>query len=435
MGTSLSSPVKVALHELLDSKGLKFKDQALEQFLSEVEMLAPWFAVSGNLSLACWDKLGRDLDRAWEEGNLQDKKGKTGVRGIWKVIRTCLTSEECVPAIQATMEALEQVKEMWSETRSTSSKQSKEREKGGVRGVWKLVCSCLEDERCCLALEKTTEALEQLKEEEISEGELEKLEIETKLEIESTAPGPPWPPPNNPTGGLGRSFCLEAWRELRAQYFMVAICINGLNCFFKFLAWIYTGSASMFSEAIHSLSDTCNQGLLALDISKSIQTPDSSHPCGFSNMHYISSLISGVGIFMMGAGLSWYHRVMGLLHPQQMESLLWVYCILARSLVSEGATLLVAISELHRSAQAKGTSFYKYIMERRDPSTNVILLGDATAVLGVIISATCMGLTSITGNPLYDSLGSLGVGILLGVVSAFLIYTSTEALLGRSAAD
>ncbi|XP_076794734.1 proton-coupled zinc antiporter SLC30A9, mitochondrial isoform X2 [Arvicanthis niloticus] len=174
------------------------------------------------------------------------------------------------------------------------------------------------------------------------------------------------------------------------------------------------------------------KGLLALGISKSIQTPDSSHPYGFSNMRYISSLISGVGIFMMGAGLSWYHGVMGLLHPQPMESLLWAYCILAGSLVSEGATLLVAINELRRSAQAKGTSFYKYVMESRDPSTNVILLEDTAAVLGVIIAATCMGLTSITGNPLYDSLGSLGVGTLLGVVSAFLIYTNTEALLGRS---
>ncbi|XP_036858643.1 proton-coupled zinc antiporter SLC30A9, mitochondrial isoform X3 [Manis javanica] len=213
---------------------------------------------------------------------------------------------------------------------------------------------------------------------------------------------------------------------------MVAICINGLNCFFKFLAWIYTGSASMFSEAIHSLSDTCNQALLALGISKSVQTPDPTHPYGFSNMRYIASLISGVGIFMMGAGLSWYHGIMGLLNPQPMESLLWAYCILAGSLVSEGATLLVAVNELRRSARAKGMSFYKYVMESRDPSTNVILLEDTAAVLGVIIAATCMGLTSITGNPLYDSLGSLGVGTLLGVVSAFLIHTNTEALLGRS---
>ncbi|XP_057627739.1 proton-coupled zinc antiporter SLC30A9, mitochondrial isoform X4 [Chionomys nivalis] len=165
-----------------------------------------------------------------------------------------------------------------------------------------------------------------------------------------------------------RSRTLSLFLKGPGKVVMVAICINGLNCFFKFLAWIYTGSASMFSEAIHSLSDTCNQA----------------------------------------------------------------YCILAGSLVSEGATLLVAINELRRSAQAKGTSFYKYVMESRDPSTNVILLEDTAAVLGVIIAATCMGLTSVTGNPLYDSLGSLGVGTLLGVVSAFLIYTNTEALLGRS---
>uniref|UniRef100_A0A8C6WVK8 Proton-coupled zinc antiporter SLC30A9, mitochondrial n=1 Tax=Neogobius melanostomus TaxID=47308 RepID=A0A8C6WVK8_9GOBI len=213
---------------------------------------------------------------------------------------------------------------------------------------------------------------------------------------------------------------------------MVAICINGLNFVFKLLAWVYTGSASMFSEAIHSLADTCNQALLAIGISQSIRNPDAVHPYGFSNMRYIASLISGVGIFMMGAGLSWYHGIMGLLHPEPIQSLLWAYCILAGSLVSEGATLLVAINEIRRSANQQGCTFVDYVLESRDPSTNVVLLEDAAAVLGVIFAAGCMGLTSLTGNPTYDSLGSLGVGTLLGAVSAFLIYTNTEALLGRS---
>ncbi|KAH0616231.1 hypothetical protein JD844_027201 [Phrynosoma platyrhinos] len=175
---------------------------------------------------------------------------------------------------------------------------------------------------------------------------------------------------------------------------MVAICINGLNFFFKLLAWVYTGSASMFSEAIHSLADTCNQALLALGISQSVRTPDPSHPLKTDTNR--------------------------------------AYCILAGSLVSEGATLLVAINEIRRSARAKGVSFYQYVMQACDPSTNVVLLEDTAAVLGVTLAATCMGLTSLTGNPYYDSLGSLGVGTLLGVVSAFLIYTNTEALLGRS---
>ncbi|XP_033869837.3 proton-coupled zinc antiporter SLC30A9, mitochondrial-like isoform X2 [Acipenser ruthenus] len=213
---------------------------------------------------------------------------------------------------------------------------------------------------------------------------------------------------------------------------MVAICINGLNFFFKLLAWVYTGSASMFSEAIHSLADTCNQALLALGISQSVRNPDPGHPYGFSNMRYIASLISGVGIFMMGAGLSWYHGIIGLMNPQPIESLLWAYCILAGSLLSEGATLLVAINEIKKSAGIRGVSFYEYVMQSHDPSTNVVLLEDTAAVLGVILAASCMGLTSLTGNPCYDSLGSLGVGTLLGAVSMFLIYTNTEALLGRS---
>uniref|UniRef100_A0A8C5HB12 Proton-coupled zinc antiporter SLC30A9, mitochondrial n=1 Tax=Gouania willdenowi TaxID=441366 RepID=A0A8C5HB12_GOUWI len=208
------------------------------------------------------------------------------------------------------------------------------------------------------------------------------------------------------------------------------IC-NGLNFIFKLLAWVYTGSASMFSEAIHSLADTCNQALLALGISQSVRNPDAGHPYGFSNMRYIASLISGVGIFMMGAGLSWYHGVMGLLHPQPIESLLWVRQNLFW-FFSFLATLLVAINEIKKSAKQHGLTFYEYVMQSRDPSTNVVLLEDAAAVLGVTLAAGCMGLTSLTGNPLYDSLGSLGVGTLLGAVSAFLIYTNTEALLGRS---
>ena len=115
--------MKAVLQELLVSKGLKYKSKTIQNFLTTVDEVAPWFAVSGNLTLACWDKLGKDLDRAWEEGSLQDRAGKTGVRGLWKVIRSCLTCESCLPAIQATAEALEQVKEACSDTRSDKSQE------------------------------------------------------------------------------------------------------------------------------------------------------------------------------------------------------------------------------------------------------------------------------------------------------------------------
>ncbi|XP_077866514.1 proton-coupled zinc antiporter SLC30A9, mitochondrial-like [Saccoglossus kowalevskii] len=156
---------------------------------------------------------------------------------------------------------------------------------------------------------------------------------------------------------------------------------------------------------------------------------------GFSNLRYVSSLISGVGIFCLGSGVAWYHGIMGMIDPEPIQSLMWAYTILAGSLLSEGATLLVAHNTLKKSALARGQSLKRYILEARDPSVNVVLLEDAAAVLGVIIAASCMGLTSYTGNPLYDCIGSLCIGSLLAVVASFLIYSNSEALIGRAISD
>lgn len=116
----------------------------------------------------------------------------------------------------------------------------------------------------------------------------------------------------------------------------------------------------MFAEVIHSLADLVNQLILAFGIYKSAQEPDTDHPYGYMNMRYVSSLISGVGIFCVGSGLSIYHGIEGILHPEPIGDLFWVYCILAGSLVSEGATLVVAFNELLRSARLQNMSFKDY---------------------------------------------------------------------------
>ncbi|XP_033116826.1 zinc transporter 9-like [Anneissia japonica] len=96
------------------------------------------------------------------------------------------------------------------------------------------------------------------------------------------------------------------------------------------------------------------------------------------------------------------------------------------------ATLMAAVSHIKAQAKKKQISFKNYVLQSKDPSVNVVLLEDSVAVLGVSVAAICMGLTSLTGSPVYDALGSLMIGGLLGVVSTFLIYTNTEALVGRS---
>ncbi|XP_054722202.1 proton-coupled zinc antiporter SLC30A9, mitochondrial-like [Uloborus diversus] len=213
---------------------------------------------------------------------------------------------------------------------------------------------------------------------------------------------------------------------------MTAVIINATNFALKLLAWLYTGSHSMFAEAIHSLADTGNQLLLAYGIKKSLQTPTQYHPYGYHNMRYVASLVSGVGIFFLGTGLSIYHGVMGILNPDTMESLLWAYVVLGGSLVSEGGTLVMAFRETIRGAKREGMTFAQYVLRGQDPSVNVVLLEDIASVIGIGIAATCMGLTSYTGLPFYDAVGSLVVGGLLGAVASFIIYTNTAALVGRS---
>ncbi|XP_044254498.1 zinc transporter 9 isoform X2 [Tribolium madens] len=234
---------------------------------------------------------------------------------------------------------------------------------------------------------------------------------------------------------LGRSANVETDGGIMGRsgkVVLTAIAINGTNCLFKLFAWLYTGSHSMFSECIHSLADTINQLILAYGIHKSVQVADSYHPYGYTNMKYVASLISGVGIFCVGTGLSLYHGISGLVNPQPIDDFFWAYFILGGSVVSEGATWLVAYNSIRRGARNINMSVKDYILRSQDPSVNVVLLEDFAAVVGVVVAAGCMGLSSLTNSSIPDAFGSLLVGCILGSVASFIIYTNVAALVGRS---
>lgn len=233
-------------------------------------------------------------------------------------------------------------------------------------------------------------------------------------------------------GNKTDTFLHEGLLGRSGRVVLTAVIINASNFLFKLFAWIYTGSHSMFSECIHSAADTCNQLILAYGIHKSTQTPNPDHPYGYTNMKYVSSLISGVGIFCVGTGLSVYHGIHGILFPGPVEPFYWAYFTLGGSLVSEGATLLVAIQSIKKGAEEKKQTFKEYVFGGQDPSVNVVLMEDFAAVVGIVCAASCMGLTSYLENPMFDAIGSLLVGGLLGVVASFIIYTNVAALIGRS---
>ena len=224
----------------------------------------------------------------------------------------------------------------------------------------------------------------------------------------------------------------EGLESQTGRVVLSAVAINTMNTVGKLVAWVATGSHAMFSEAIHSAADTANQLILVYGIRKSVKTADSKHPYGYSNMPYVSSLISGVGIFCMGAGLSVYHGITGLADPQPMESLPLAFGILAASFASESFTLVMAIKSIRASAAKFDMGFFEFVLGGYDPCVNVVLLEDVAAVAGVVIAGGALGASSLLNSHIPDALGSLAIGGLLGIVASFMIYTNTTALVGRS---
>jgi zinc transporter 9 len=217
-----------------------------------------------------------------------------------------------------------------------------------------------------------------------------------------------------------------------AKVVLLAIVSNFAVLVFKTVAYLYTGSAAMLSEAIHSLADMLNQCLLAVGIAQSIRRPDPDHPYGWSRARYVYSLISGVGIFFLGSGVSCYHGVLGIMHPPVLESLPVAFSVLAASLAVEGATLWAAVKQVRKSAQEAEMTFKSYVLRGRDPAAVTVLLEDSAAITGVLLAASMLGLAQYTGNTLYDAIGSIGIGGLLGFVALFLIQRNSSALVGQS---
>nr|AKN21621.1 slc30a-1 [Schmidtea mediterranea] len=217
-----------------------------------------------------------------------------------------------------------------------------------------------------------------------------------------------------------------------AKVVITAIAINGTNFFAKGFAWWMTGSKSIFSETLHSLADTVNQIILAYGLHSSLQRPDENHPYGYTSMKNITSLISGVGIFCLGAGISFYHGIHGLLSVHELYSYQWGAIVMSASFLSESVTFGMALNHALKASRKDGYLLREYILEGIDPTINVVLLEDMAALAGVFVAGSAMGLSYIFQSSLPDIIGSLVVSAILTGVAGFIVWTNTETLLGRS---
>lgn len=207
-----------------------------------------------------------------------------------------------------------------------------------------------------------------------------------------------------------------------------ALLGNGALTVIKFGAFAISGSGAMFSEAIHSLADTVNQGLLFLGIRQSERPADALFPYGYGADRYLYSLLSAVGIFVLGCGVTVYHGIHNLMEPPELSASWLPLLVLAISFAVEGLVLLSAARVIWRS---KGDqSLWAYLRSTTDPTAAAVLLEDAVACVGVLIAFAGIGLAQLTGNPLFDAIGAIAIGLMLGLVAVWLGVRNRTLLLG-----
>ncbi len=210
----------------------------------------------------------------------------------------------------------------------------------------------------------------------------------------------------------------------------MAIGGNTLVMVAKFVAFFVTGSGAMLSEAIHTLADVLNQVLLMVGIVRSERPPDPLYRYGYGHERFVWALISAVGIFFLGCGVTVYHGIASLFDPHPVRGLEWAIGVLLFALAVEGAVLAIAWRELRKAAG--DTPFWRYVRQDADPSAVAVLLEDFAACLGVVIALVCILLAHWTGALWWDAVGSLLIGVLLGGIAIWLIARNRELLVGRA---
>lgn len=221
-------------------------------------------------------------------------------------------------------------------------------------------------------------------------------------------------------------------REAELHAVNTAIRANMAIFVAKLAVYFISSSSAMLAEAVHSLVDVANQMLLRVGIRKAEKGPTKAHPFGYSRDQFVWPLISAVGIFCCGAGVSFIHGVQGLFSPHEVGPLFWNFVVLAVSLVLESHSLSVAVATLNVRAKRQGMNLWTYVKTGSDPAATAVMMEDGAAVAGLVIAAGCLGLCQVTGMAVWDSVGSIAVSALLGIVAVVLIQRNRTWLIGKS---
>ncbi|PYQ50924.1 MAG: cation transporter [Acidobacteria bacterium] len=199
----------------------------------------------------------------------------------------------------------------------------------------------------------------------------------------------------------------------------------------KFGAAAVTGSSAMLSEAVHSLVDTGNEVILLYGLRRAAVPPDEDHPFGHGREVYFWSFVVALLVFAVGAGVSFYEGIQHVLAPTPIERPAVNYVVIALALVFESASWRVAYREFRVAKGEDG--FIEAAVRSKDPTTFMVLFEDSAAVIGLLIALVGTVAAQALDSPVLDGVASIAIGVLLGLVAAFLARESKGLLIGEPA--
>lgn len=210
---------------------------------------------------------------------------------------------------------------------------------------------------------------------------------------------------------------------------LFALTANFLIAIAKFVAAYFTKSGSMLAEAIHSLVDSSNQLLLLLGLKKSKRPPSMEHPLGYGKSIYFWSFIVALILFSLGGVYAIYEGMHKLEHPQPIQAPLIAIGVLVFAIIAEGFSLWGCIREVNKVRVNR--SYMTWFKESRQSELLVVFGEDIAALAGLVFALIAVILTMVTGNPVYDAIGTIVIGVLLVVIAFFLGKEVKDLLIGQ----
>ncbi|ALG13598.1 cation diffusion facilitator family transporter [Kibdelosporangium phytohabitans] len=212
---------------------------------------------------------------------------------------------------------------------------------------------------------------------------------------------------------------------------VAALLANAGIAVAKFVGFLITGSSSMLAESVHSVADTSNQGLLLLGQKTAKRKANIEHPFGYGRDRYFYSFIVALMLFTLGSAFALYEGIHKIQEPEALSSPIVAVVILVVAIILESLSFRTAIVE---SRLIKGdVTWWQFIRQSRTPELPVVLLEDAGALFGLVFALIGVGLATVTGDPVWDAVGTLMIGVLLGVIAIILIIEMKSLLIGEGA--